>query len=85
MILHLLHPKFNIGRLSYCSDSEQNLLRAALNMWQEMYTVNQALQLDKRTVGNLQSFHTNEQGKEIYEQERNIHLCRRANKLAHTV
>lgn len=50
-----------------------------------MYTVNQALQLDKRTVGNLQSFRTNEQGKEIYEQERNIHLRRRANKLAHTV
>lgn len=54
-------------------------------MWQEMYTVNQALQLGKGTVGNLQSFHTNEQEKGIYEQERNIHLWRRANKKAHTV
>lgn len=33
---YMLYPRFNIGWLSYYSDSEQHLLTAAFNMWQEM-------------------------------------------------
>lgn len=46
--MHLLHPRVNSCSLSYCCDSEQHLRRAAFIMCQEMYTVSQELQLDKR-------------------------------------